>query len=56
MVTSGVRLGTAAMTTRGMGENDMREVAGIIAAAVRDETDGLRDRVSALTEAYPLYA
>ena len=56
MVTSGVRLGTAAMTTRGMGEEEMREIADIIAAAVRGETDGLRDRVSTLTEAYPLYA
>ena len=55
MVTSGVRLGTAAMTTRGMGEEEMREIARIIVQAVRGETDGLRDRVSALTEAYPLY-
>ena len=54
-VTSGVRLGTAAMTTRGMGEEEMREIARIIVQAVRGETDGLRDRVSALTEAYPLY-
>ena len=54
-VTSGVRLGTAAMTTRGMGEDEMREIAGIIAATSRGETDGLRDRVAALTEAYPLY-
>ena len=54
-VTSGVRLGTAAMTTRGMGEDEMREIADIIAAAVRHETEGLRDRVTALTDAYPLY-
>jgi glycine hydroxymethyltransferase len=54
-VTSGVRLGTAAMTTRSMGEDEMREIAGIIAATSRGETDGLRDRVAALTEAYPLY-
>ncbi|CAN5711642.1 serine hydroxymethyltransferase [soil metagenome] len=56
MVTSGVRLGTAAMTTRGMGEDEMREIAGIITATIRGETDGLRDRVSTLTDAYPLYA
>ncbi len=56
MVTSGVRLGTAAMTTRGMGEDEMREIAEIIAATIRGETDGLRDRVSSLTDAYPLYA
>jgi glycine hydroxymethyltransferase len=54
-VTSGVRLGTAAMTTRGMGEDEMREIADIIVATTRGETDGLRDRVAALTEAYPLY-
>jgi glycine hydroxymethyltransferase len=54
-VTSGVRLGTAAMTTRGMGPNEMREIADIIARAARGELDGLRDRVSALTEAFPLY-
>jgi glycine hydroxymethyltransferase len=55
-VTSGVRLGTAAMTTRGMGEEEMREIAEMIAKAARGETKGLKDRVTALTEAYPLYA
>jgi glycine hydroxymethyltransferase len=55
-VTSGVRLGTAAMTTRGMGEEEMREIAEMIAKAARGETTGLKDRVTALTEAYPLYA
>jgi len=54
-VTSGVRLGTAAMTTRGMGEDEMQEIADIIVATTHSETDGLRDRVKALTEAYPLY-
>ena len=55
-VTSGVRLGTAAMTTRGMGEGEMREIAEMIAGAARGETEGLKERVAALTEAYPLYA
>ncbi len=55
-VTSGLRLGTPAMTTRGMGEEEMREISDIIARAARGETDGLRDRVTALTEAFPLYA
>jgi len=55
-VTSGVRLGTAAMTTRGMGEEEMREISDIIVGAVRGETDGLSARVAALTEAFPLYA
>jgi len=54
-VTSGVRLGTPAMTTRGMGEGEMREISDIIVRATRGETDGLRDRVSTLTEAFPLY-
>jgi glycine hydroxymethyltransferase len=54
-VTSGVRLGTAAMTTRGMGEDEMQEIADIIIATSHGETDGLRDRVKTLTEAYPLY-
>jgi glycine hydroxymethyltransferase len=54
-VTSGVRLGTAAMTTRGMGEDEMREIASIIVATTHGETDGLRERVTALTDAYPLY-
>jgi glycine hydroxymethyltransferase len=55
-VTSGVRLGTAAMTTRGMGPDEMREIAEIIARAARGELEGLRDRVTALAEAFPLYA
>jgi glycine hydroxymethyltransferase len=55
-VTSGVRLGTAAMTTRGMGEEEMREISEIIVGAVRGETDGLSARVATLTEAFPLYA
>jgi glycine hydroxymethyltransferase len=55
-VTSGVRLGSAAMTTRGMGEEEMREISEIIVGAVRGETDGLSARVAALTEAFPLYA
>jgi len=54
-ITSGVRLGTPAMTTRGMGEDEMREISDIIVRAARGETEGLRDRVSALTEAFPLY-
>jgi glycine hydroxymethyltransferase len=54
-VTSGIRLGTAAMTTRGMGEDEMQEIADIIIATTHGETDGLRDRVKALTEAFPLY-
>ena len=54
-VTSGVRLGTAAMTTRSMGPEEMREIAEIIVRASRGELDGLRERVTALTTAFPLY-
>jgi glycine hydroxymethyltransferase len=54
-VTSGVRLGTAAMTTRGMGTSEMREIADIIVQASRSETDGLSSRVAALTRSFPLY-
>ncbi len=54
-VTSGVRLGTAAMTTRGMGEGEMREIAEVIVKASRGELEGLRERVTALTDAFPLY-
>ncbi|HET7478493.1 MAG TPA: serine hydroxymethyltransferase [Rubrobacteraceae bacterium] len=54
-VTSGVRLGTAAMTTRGMGEDEMREISDIIVRAARGEVEGLRDRVASLTDAFPLY-
>jgi glycine hydroxymethyltransferase len=54
-VTSGVRLGTPAMTTRGMGEDEMREISDIIVKVSRGETQGLRDRVAELTSAFPLY-
>jgi glycine hydroxymethyltransferase len=54
-VTSGVRLGTPAMTTRGMGPDEMREISDIICATARGDLDGLRDRVTQLTDAFPLY-
>jgi glycine hydroxymethyltransferase len=59
-VTSGLRIGTPALTTRGLGEEDMREVGRIIVAALRPEaTDAdlaeLRDRSRAVGERYPLY-
>lgn len=60
-VTSGVRLGAAAMTTRGFKEEDMVEVAKIIASAVTasdNETalKNLKDRSSKLCKKYPLYS
>ena len=57
-VTSGIRLGTAAVTTRGFGEEDIREVAKIISMALKDyenNADEARARVKALCEKYPLY-
>ena len=57
-VTSGIRLGTAATTTRGFGEDDMREVARLIALTLKDfdaNKDEVAAGVSALCEKYPLY-
>jgi len=54
-VTSGVRLGTPAMTTRGMGPDEMREISAVVCATARGELTGLRDRVTQLTDAFPLY-
>ncbi|MBQ9376323.1 MAG: serine hydroxymethyltransferase [Schwartzia sp.] len=59
-VTSGIRLGSPALTTRGFKEDDMREVAAVIAlvldrpadAAAKEEA---RARVAALCKKYPLY-
>jgi glycine hydroxymethyltransferase len=58
---SGIRLGSPAVTTRGFGEAEMREVASCIAAVLNDVTSEsgiaqVRDRVEALTSRFPLYA
>ncbi|NBE51932.1 serine hydroxymethyltransferase [Streptomyces boluensis] len=61
MVSSGLRIGTPALATRGFGETEFREVADIIAEALKDErfTDAraalLRERVEKLAGAFPLY-
>ncbi|MCW4457706.1 serine hydroxymethyltransferase [Microbacterium sp. MPKO10] len=57
MVTSGMRIGTPALATRGFGDKEFAEVADIIAQAMRPDADiaTLRGRVSTLTEAFPLY-
>jgi glycine hydroxymethyltransferase len=53
---SGLRIGTPALTTRGMVEEDMREIARIIAAALGDGFESeLLERSRALMERYPLY-
>lgn len=59
-VTSGIRLGTPAMTSRGFKEEEMQEVADLIAETLTAVTEGtkyetLKDRVSALTSKFPLY-
>ena len=57
MVTSGLRIGTPALATRGFGDVEFTEVADIIAEALKPgaDTAALRTRVSALTGAFPLY-
>ena len=59
-VTSGLRLGSPALTTRGFKEDDMKEVADIIALVLDNPTkeeakEEARKRVAALCEKYPLY-
>ncbi len=59
-VTSGIRLGTPAVTTRGMKEGEMSQIAGLIDAAVagRDDTGALarvRSQVVELTTRFPLH-
>lgn len=57
MVTSGLRIGTPALATRGFGATEFTEVADVIAQALKSgaDIDGLRSRVDALTEQFPLY-
>ncbi|MCP2261437.1 glycine hydroxymethyltransferase [Streptoalloteichus tenebrarius] len=57
MVTSGLRIGTPALATRGFTAEDFAEVADVIARALqpRPDLDALRDRVSALAAKHPLY-
>ncbi len=58
-VTSGIRLGTAAVTTRGFKEEDLVEVGKLIGMTLKDfdaNKEEVRARVAALCEKYPLYA
>jgi glycine hydroxymethyltransferase len=60
MVTSGVRIGTPAMTTRGFKEEEARLTAHLIADVLdrpRDERNvaAVREKVSALTRRFPVY-
>ena len=55
-ITSGIRVGTPAVTTRGFKEDDMKEIAHLIDMTVKNENpDEIRKRVQALCENYPLY-
>jgi len=59
-VTSGVRIGTPALTTRGMREDEMRAIAGLIDRAVESRNDAatlgrLKHEVLDLAEQFPLY-
>jgi glycine hydroxymethyltransferase len=57
MITSGLRIGTPALATRGFGGAEFAEVADVIALALLPGADveALRARVAALTAAFPLY-
>ncbi len=56
MVTSGLRIGTAALATRGFGDTEFAEVADIIASAlIGGDVETLRTRVSKLAQDFPLY-
>jgi glycine hydroxymethyltransferase len=56
---SGLRIGTPALTTRGLVEDDLREIGEVIAVALserfEEEKAGLRERSEALMARYPLY-
>ena len=57
---SGLRIGTPALTTRGLVEEDMREIAEVISVALSDrfesEREALGERTRSLMERYPLYS
>lgn len=56
LVTSGVRLGTAAVTTRGMGEKEMKEIADIINIVISDkDIEKAKEMAIALTDKFPIY-
>lgn len=57
-VTSGVRIGTAAVTTKGYTTEDMKEIASIINAAIENKDGGLEElkiRVKKLSSKHPMY-
>lgn len=58
-VTSGIRVGSPATTTQGMGVNEMKTIANLIARAVKNEDEskfaGIKAEVHALTAKFPIY-
>jgi glycine hydroxymethyltransferase len=60
MVASGIRLGTPALTTRGMTENEMRQIGRMIVAVINEPNSEevktrVRDQVKELTARFSLY-
>ncbi len=59
-ITSGIRIGTAAVTTRGMKEKQMEAIVDLIDEVIKDpenehSLDKVRKKVHKLTEKFPLY-
>jgi glycine hydroxymethyltransferase len=59
-ITSGIRIGTPAVTTRGMKEDEMRLIASLIADVIRDinneqKNKAVAEKVKNLCERFPLY-
>lgn len=60
LITSGIRIGTPAVTTRGMGPEEMKVIAGIIAQALKNPScseiqEKMSDKIKGITSRFPLY-